>query len=140
MEMQLAGDRRSDRRSVEVVCHVVRVPGLEVLSERVIELSTHGMLVLSDVPCAIGDTVLVTFDVPGTEGERSITTSARVARIVEGRRFDDPGRAVGIAFEGLDSASERILRGALEGLPEAAAKRPSRVDYAATATLIALGE
>jgi hypothetical protein len=47
---------------------------------------------------------------------------------------------VGIAFEGLDSASERLLRGALEDLPEAEPRRPPRVDYAATATMIALGE
>lgn len=138
MEMQLADERRSDRRSVDVGCYVVRVPGLDVLGERAIDLSAQGMLVLSDVPCAVGETVLVTFDVPGTEV--SITTSARIARVIAGRRGDDPGRALGLEFEGLENDSERLLRAALDHLPHTLPRRPHRVDYAATASMIAFDE
>lgn len=137
MDMELAEDRRSGRREVDVTCYVVRIPSLEVLGERAIEMSPHGMLVVSDTPCEIGETVLVTFDVPGTE--ETVTMSGRIARLAPGRRADDPGRAFAVELEGLDGTTGRMLREALARYPEAAPRRPARVDYAATASLIALG-
>lgn len=136
MEMELAEDRRSLRRAVDVTCYVVRVPSLEVVGERAIEMSPHGMLILSDEACSIGETLLVTFDVPGTE--RTITTAARVARLAPGRRSTDPGKGFAIEFEKLDGETARMLRDALSNLPEAEPKRPARVDYAATIAMIQL--
>lgn len=136
MEMELADDRRSDRRAVDVTCYVVRASSLEVVGERAIEISPHGMLVVSETPCSVGEPLLVTFDVPGVD--RTITTSARVARVAPGRRAGDPGRAFGLEFEGLDAEATRALREALLCLPETTPKRPARVDYAATVQMIAL--
>jgi hypothetical protein len=138
MEMLLADDRRSIRRSVVAPCQVIRRPGDESLGDLAIDLSTDGMLVLSNAPCLVGETMLVSFQVPGTE--RWIETTARVARVAEGRRHNDLGRAIGLLFEPLDVESHRLLRVALEGLPETGPARPARPDYAATAGLIALDE
>lgn len=136
MEMELAQDRRSVRRAVDLSCYVIRVPSLEVVGERALELSPHGMLVLSDAPCEIGETLLVSFDVPGTD--RTITTSARVARLARGRRSTDSGKAIGVEIDGLEADTERMLRMALEPLPETTPARPARVDYAGTVQMIAL--
>ncbi|MCK6587991.1 MAG: PilZ domain-containing protein [Polyangiaceae bacterium] len=138
MEMMLADERRSVRRDVEVECQVVRAQGGEVLAERAVDLSTDGMLVLSQAACVLGESMLATFCVPGTA--QWMTVPARVARVIAGRRHNDPGRAVALEFEVLDIEVQRTIRAALEILPEPPPARPRRVDYAGTAGLIALDD
>jgi hypothetical protein len=138
MEMMLADERRSVRRDVEVECQVVRAQGGEVLAERAVDLSIDGMLVLSSAACVLGESMLATFRLPGTASW--LTVPARVARVIAGRRHNDPGRAIALEFEVLDVEVQRSLRAALEMLPEPPPGRARRVDYAATAGLIALDE
>jgi len=138
MEMMLADERRSVRRDVEVECQVVRAQGGEVLAERAVDLSIDGMLVLSSAACLLGESMLATFRLPGTPSW--VTLPARVARVIAGRRHNDPGRAIALEFEVLDVEVQRSLRAALEMLPEPPPGRARRVDYAATAGLIALDE
>lgn len=138
MDMMLADDRRAVRRSVVVECQVVRTPGGEVLGELGLDLSTDGMLVLSGAPCDVGESMYVTFRVPGTDWW--IMAPARVTRVVEGRRLNDPGKAMALVFEGLDAETQQGLRVALDGLPETRSTRSPRIDYAATAGLISLDE
>ena len=138
MEMMLADERRSVRRDVEVECQVVRAQGGEVLAERAVDLSIDGMLVLSSAACILGESMLATFCLPGTA--QWVTVPARVARVIAGRRHNDPGRAIALEFEVLDLEFQRVLRAAIEILPEPPPGRPRRVDYASTAGLIALDE
>jgi hypothetical protein len=117
-------------------CEVVRKLDGELLGEQGTDLSTTGMLVASDAPCSVGETVHATFRVPGTE--HWISAAARISRIVAGRRHNDSGRAIALDFELLSTEAERFLRGALEALAEVSPKRSPRVDYAGTASLVAL--
>ncbi len=134
MEMLLASDRRSVRRSVFVDCQVVRERGFELLGERAVNLSPDGMLLLCDRPARLGEVLIVTFRVPGTH--RWIDTYGSVVRVVSGRRKNDRGPAIGLSFEPLASDEHRLLRAALERFPPTFPARPSRIDYVATAALI----
>lgn len=137
MEMLLAFDRRATRRSVLVDCQVVRERGFELVGERAVDLSMHGMLLCSKRSAAVGEELIVTFRVPGTRAW--IDTIGVVTRVIHGRRNGDRGPALGIAFGALSADEERLLRGALQVFPPILPARSARVDYAATAALIALG-
>src|SRR5690349_18150105 len=67
MEMLFVNERRAPRHAVPVDCQVVREDGFTMLGERAVDLSTCGMLVLSDVPAAIGEDVVVSLRIPGKE-------------------------------------------------------------------------
>lgn len=136
MEMLLSSERRSVRRCVFVDCQVVREQGFDLIGERAIDLSQDGMLLLSARPARIGEELLVTFRVPGTQ--RWVDTVGTVVRIVRGQRRGDRGPAIGIAFDPLSTEDNLLVRSRLEPFPPSFPARPSRVDYAATAALIAL--
>jgi hypothetical protein len=136
MEMLLASERGAARRSIRVECQVVRERDFKLLGESAVDLSTDGMLVLSQAPVLTGDEVIVTFRVPGTDVW--IDTGARVARVIHGRRNRDPGRAIGLQFDPLDHEAHLRLRWALRRIPPTFPGRAVRIDYAATASLIAL--
>jgi hypothetical protein len=136
MEMQLACERRASRRSVAFGCQVVREHGFELLGSRGLDLSTDGMLLLSPAPAVLGEELIVTLRVPGTE--RWIDTLATVARIVHGDRRGDDGPGLGLRFDPLGSEDNRLVRWALRRYPPTFPARPMRVDYVATAALIAL--
>jgi hypothetical protein len=136
MDMLLASDRNAVRRAVTVECQVVREKGFVLLGERAADLSTGGMLLLSNKRVSVGEEVIVTFRVPGTD--RWVDTCATVARVVHGRRRGDPGAAVGLLFDPLESDDNRVVRWALRRIPPKFPARPLRVDYAGTAAMIAL--
>jgi hypothetical protein len=136
MEMQLASERRALRRTVAFECQVVRESGFELLGRRGVDLSTDGMLLPCSGPAVLGEELIVALKVPGTD--RWIDTLATVARIVRGDRRNDGGRALGLLFDPLGSDENRLLRWALRRFPPTFPARPMRVDYVATAALIAL--
>lgn len=136
MEMLMSSDRRSVRRSVLVDCQVVREERFELVGERAADLSQDGMLLLSDRPVRLGEELIVTFRVPGTQ--RWVDTAATVVRVVRGARRGDRGPAVGLAWEALSPSDDLLVRGALERFPPVFPGRAPRVDYAATAAFIAL--
>lgn len=136
MEMLMASDRRSVRRSVFVDCQVVRERGFRLIGERGVDLSTGGMLLLSDRSVTVGEELLATFRVPGTQ--RWIDTLATVVRVVHGRRRGDVGPAIGLSFAALDTVDNLLVRGALLRHPPVFPARTPRIDYVATAAFIAL--
>jgi len=136
MEMLLATERGAARRSVRVECQVVHERDFKLLGTTAVDLSTDGMLVLSQARVLTGDEVLVSLRVPGTDVW--IDTGAEVARVVHGRRHGDPGRALGLRFHRLDLENHLRLRWALRRIPPTFPSRAVRIDYAATAGLIAL--
>ncbi|WP_437548603.1 PilZ domain-containing protein [Sorangium sp. So ce367] len=137
MEMLLASERRATRRAAIVECQAVRERGFRLLGTRAIDLSIDGMLVLTSARPLTGEPVIVSFRIPDTSVW--IDATATIARTLHGRRLGDPGRAVGLRFDPLDRASSRRLRAALEHFPPTYPYRAQRVDYAATAAMIALG-
>jgi hypothetical protein len=136
MEMLISSDRRAVRRSVFVDCQVVRERDFVLLGERAVDLSTDGMLLLSARAVRIGEPVIVTFRAPGTKCW--VDTMATVMRTVAGRRPGDRGPAIGLAFDRLAAEDHLLVRGCLERFPPIFPARPPRIDYAATAALIAL--
>jgi hypothetical protein len=106
-----------------------------LIGNRVIDLSPQGMLLLSDERIEEGTSLVVSFQ--ATELPIWFDTFAKVARVVQGRRPGDRGRAIGVHFETLPAVSRLILRGHLGRLPETRAAREipldiarARVDYA----------
>src|SRR5262245_59843437 len=136
MEMVLASERCAERRSVFVQCQVIRKRDFMLLGECAIDLSTDGMLLLSDVPAAKGEEVFVVFRVPGTEAW--VDTDATITRRVYGRRSSDAGRELGRKYAPLDREANRSVPSLLEDHPYPLPLRAPRIDYAATAGMVAL--
>jgi hypothetical protein len=136
MEMQLVNERHASRRAVEIVCQVVRERDFALLAERGADLSPDGMFVPFAVGAVVGDGLVVSLRVPGTQ--RWIDTLAVVARVVRGKRLSDIGPGFGIRFTSIDPESSRHLRWALCRYPPTFPARAPRIDYAATGAMIAL--
>lgn len=136
MEMLLVSDRRAVRRSVFVDCQVVRESDFALIGERAVDLSQDGMLLLTERGVRLGEELIVSFRIPCSR--QWIDTTATVVRIVRGHRRGDRGPAIGLHFAPLSSEDNRLVRGALERFPPTFPARAPRVDYAATAALIAL--
>jgi hypothetical protein len=105
-------DRRSEiRRAVRLGCRVRRSDGLRLIGDQMIDLSPQGMLLLSDEVVDPRAELVVSF--MATAWPIWFDTRATVARVIEGRRPGDEGRALGIRFDSLASVSRLILRGHL---------------------------
>jgi hypothetical protein len=136
MEMQLASERQSLRRAVGFECQVVRERDFTLLGQRGTDLSTDGMLLPTSAFAVLGEELIVTVRVPGSS--RWIDTLATVARIVRGDRRGDHGRALGLHFDPLGPEDNQLVRWALRRHPPTFPARAMRIDYVATAALIAL--
>jgi hypothetical protein len=128
--------RREIRRDIRLGCYARAMNDWRLVGDRVVDLSPEGMLLLSDERVEEGTSLVVSFQ--ATELPIWFDTCATVARIVEGRRPGDSGRALGVHFETLPAVSRLILRGHLRRHPATAAQRDlpfdlarARVDYAA---------
>jgi hypothetical protein len=120
-------NRRTEiRRDLRFGCRVRRARDLRLVSDRGLDLSPRGMLVLSDDDVATGTEVVVSFMT--TDFPIWFDTRATVARIVHGRRPGDAGRALGLCFESLSAVGRLILRGHLRNLPPTAPQRELPLD------------
>lgn len=95
------------RRSVETHCEVVRERDFKLVGTRVLDLSTRGLLLETDLTILTGEELYVSFKGPASE--RWYDCTATVARIVHGRRRRDTKRAVGVAFDRLHVLDELLL-------------------------------
>jgi hypothetical protein len=112
----VAPNRRGEiRRALRLGCRVRRADGLRLVGDRALDLSPQGVLVLSDEHLDPGTELLVSFIT--SDFPIWFDTRATVARIVEGRRPRDNGRAIGLRFESLPAVSRLILRGHLRKIP-----------------------
>jgi hypothetical protein len=96
------------------------------------------MLVQAEAPVLTGEPVFVALRVAARAEVHHLELDACVARVVHGRRPGDLGPCLGLEFEALDAAFERLLRAALRGLPPPLPMRKPRIDYAASVHLAAL--
>ena len=95
------------RRKVRPVCEVVRLRDFRLVGRQVIDLSTRGMLLETDLSILTGEEVLVSFKSP--VDSRWFDFEASVARVLQGRRQRDERRAVGISFGNSDPWTEIVL-------------------------------
>jgi hypothetical protein len=118
---QIPSNRRGEmRRAVRLCCRVRRRDG-RLIGDRTVDLSPQGMLVISDERLEHGENLVVSFQ--ATELPLWFDTRATLTRIVEGRRPNDGGRALGLHFESLSAVSRLILRGHLGKAPPIAPQR-----------------
>jgi hypothetical protein len=103
------------RRAIPIQCEVVRERDFRLVGTKVIDLSTKGMLLETDLPVLTGEELLVTFKSPSSD--RWYDCSATIARVVHGRRRSDERRAVGISFESLNVLDELLLCQELRAAP-----------------------
>ena len=126
--------RRALRREIRLVCQAVSEPAFQLVGRRALDLSPAGMLLESDADVRVGDVLLVSFRAP--RSALYVDASARVVRIVEGRRPRDHGRCLGLRFEGLDAVTRCVLAESLVGLPPPLPRRSAPRDHAATVRAI----
>jgi hypothetical protein len=123
-------NRRGEiRRALRLGCRVRRPGDLRLVGDRALDLSPQGVLVLSDENLDPGAEVLVSFIT--SDFPIWFDTLATVARIVEGRRPRDGGRALGLRFESLPAVSRLILRGHLRKIPPTLPQREPPPDLLA---------
>ncbi len=126
---RLPPNRRGEmRRSAALGCRVRRSDTNRLVGDRTLDLSPQGMLLVSDERVDEGSEVLVSF--MATELPIWFDTRATVARVIQGRRPGDVGRALGLRFDTLPAVSRLILRGHLRKLPLAEAQREPPVELA----------
>lgn len=135
MSFVMKSHRRTVRRTVRLACQVVSEDAFRLVGRRALDLSPAGMLLESDTDAQIGDELLVSFRAP--QSGLFIDTTARVVRIVAGRRPGDHGRCLGLRFEQLTPLLQGVLGESLAGLPPPLPQRATRLDYAATVRAIA---
>jgi len=95
------------RRPISTFCEVVRERDFRLVGSRILDLSTRGLLVESDLQVLTGDEVLVSLRSP--TNKRWYDCTGTVARVVHGRRRRDERRAVGVAFDRLHVLDELLL-------------------------------
>ena len=95
------------RRAARPLCEVVRLRDFRLVGRQVIDLSTRGMLVETDVSILTGEELIVTFKSP--VDNRWFDCEGTVVRVLQGRRRRDERRAVGISFAAMDPWTEIVL-------------------------------
>lgn len=108
--------RRAVRRATRTRCHAVSSEAFELLGERVLDLSPEGLLLACDVPAALGEGLVVSFQTPGPD-PIWMDAEAEIARIVYGFRRGDPGYCAGLRFTYFERAARGELLARLAGTP-----------------------
>jgi hypothetical protein len=103
------------RRSVQTRCEVVREHDFKLVGTRVLDLSTRGLLLETDLRILTGEDLFVSFKSPTSD--RWYDCTGTVARVVHGRRRRDVRRAVGVAFDRLHVLDELLLCEELRNAP-----------------------
>lgn len=96
---------------VTLPCQAVREHDFKLVADRILDVSVDGALLPLRIPVLTGESVIVSFEIPGTW----IDVEATVARVVHGRRPGDDGLAVGVLFDRMAPAAKAALAGYLHG-------------------------
>jgi hypothetical protein len=125
------------RRRIQPPCEVVRERDFKLVGTRVLDLSTRGMLLESELPLLTGEELIVSLRSP--RADRWFDCAATVARVVHGRRRGDTHRAIGIEFEPLDPWSEILLCEDLRAAPVAKRHLAAYAGLGRAAEALAIG-
>ncbi|MBK8171244.1 MAG: PilZ domain-containing protein [Sandaracinaceae bacterium] len=106
------------RRAIKTRCQAVTEAEFRLVGERILDLSTNGVLLACDDGVRIDEPILLSINAPGTD--EWFDAEGKVARIIEGYRPNDPGYCAGIRFTALDFESWRTLNRSLREIEEPA--------------------
>ena len=125
-----ASDRKTVRRATRARCQAVAEDGFRLIGERALDLSTDGLMLACDARVVVGETVLLSIEMPTTR--EWIDAEAVVARIVEGYREGDRGYCAGLRFTAIDFQAYRALRHSMRGAPPPVPMRSLRSFFMVT--------
>ena len=109
-----ASRRIATRRDVLLPCQAVRESDFKLISDRTLDVSVDGLLLPVDEPILTGETLIVSFPIPGMW----IDAECSVTRVVHGRRPGDDGLlAIGVLFDVISPSARAALAGFLHGKP-----------------------
>jgi hypothetical protein len=103
--------RGASRREVVLPCQAVREHDFKLIADRTLDISAEGLLLPLRTRVLTGETLIVSFAIPGMW----IDAEATVARVVHGRRPGDDGLAVGVIFDRIAPSARAALAGFLHG-------------------------
>jgi hypothetical protein len=98
---------------VTLPCQAVRESDFKLIADRTLDISVEGLLLPVQEEVLTGDTLIVSFPIPGMW----IDAECSVTRVVRGRRPEDEGLACGISFDAISSSARAALAGFLHGKP-----------------------
>jgi hypothetical protein len=105
------GRRNGMRRDVVLPCQAVREHDFKLIADRTLDVSTDGLLLPLRARVLTGDSLIVSFAIPGLW----IDVEATVARVIHGRRPGDDGLAIGVVFDRIGIGARTALAGFLHG-------------------------
>ncbi|MBX3262182.1 MAG: PilZ domain-containing protein [Labilithrix sp.] len=103
--------RGASRREVVLPCQAVREHDFRLIADRTLDISVEGLLLPLRTRVLTGESLIVSFAIPGMW----IDAEATVARVVHGRRPGDDGLAVGVLFDRIAPSARAALAGFLHG-------------------------
>jgi hypothetical protein len=107
--------QRPARHTVKRSCQIVRERDFRLIADQIEDLSSWGMRVGPADPALTGQTLLVSFQVPGQD--LWIDTEALVTRVIHGRRPGEYRRSLGLEFVALRPWHRYLLKRSLEIVP-----------------------
>jgi hypothetical protein len=108
-----ASRRIATRRGITLPCQAVRERDFKLIADRTLDISVDGLLIPVQEPILTGETLIVSFPIPGMW----IDAECSVTRVVHGRRPEDEGLACGILFDVIGASARAALAGFLHGKP-----------------------
>ena len=114
-------ERTSTRHRVELDCQLFTERDGRGLTGRTLDVSETGVRFRSDAAVTLGEPVVVSLKLP--DGSTYIDAEGRVARVEEGLREADEGRAISIEFTAMDDTDLAKLVLSTAHLPEPVARR-----------------
>jgi hypothetical protein len=114
-ERHLLGSRRPGSEAQSVRGQAVALDGFRWLGDRFLDASAEGVLLACDTRVELGEAVVVSFPVPGSD--LVFDAEAEVVRIVRGEREGDPGYCAGLRFTAFDRRDRLALGVDLRSLP-----------------------
>jgi len=96
---------------VVIPCQAVREHDFKLIADRTLDISIDGLLLPLRTRVLTGESLIVSFAIPGMW----IDAEATVARVVHGRRPGDDGLAAGVIFDGIAPSARAALAGFLHG-------------------------
>ena len=108
-----ASRRIATRRAVLLPCQAVRERDFKLIADRTLDVSVDGVLLPVEEPVLTGETLILSFPIPGMW----IDAEASVTRVVHDRRPGDDGLAIGVLFDVISPSARAALAGYLHGKP-----------------------